>query len=48
MRKIITLVCTNCLARNYKVAKNTLSSKKMQLNKYCPKCQKTTIHRETR
>ena len=48
MRKIITLVCVECLARNYKIKKNVLSTKKMQLNKYCPTCQKTTVHKETR
>lgn len=48
MRKIITLVCEECLSRNYKISKNILTPTRFVLNKYCPKCKKVTRHLETR
>jgi large subunit ribosomal protein L33 len=47
MRDNITLACTVCGAENYTTTKN----KKKQPNrveylKFCPKCNKKTIHKE--
>ena len=47
MRENLTLVCTECKEENYI---NTRNKKKhperMQVNKYCPRCNKQTDHRE--
>ncbi|MCQ2748340.1 MAG: 50S ribosomal protein L33 [Mycoplasmoidaceae bacterium] len=48
MRKKVILVCDECLSRNYHITKNTLSTERIVLNKYCPKCKKVTKHKETR
>jgi len=49
MREIITLECTVCKERNYTTTKNKRThSQRMQFRKYCPRCNKHTIHKETR
>ena len=46
-RKVI-LTCTECLSRNYSVEKSSSAgNKRLELRKYCPKCGKHTLHRET-
>ena len=47
MRTKITLACTECKQRNY----NTMKDKKthpdrMEIKKYCPRCNKQTQHKE--
>ena len=42
-----TLVCTECNRENYRVEKNVKNSAdRIELNKYCPNCQKHTVHKE--
>jgi len=48
MRKKIILVCTECLSRNYNVEKNTQVAERLELKKYCKKCNKHTLHKETK
>ncbi len=49
MREIITLECTVCKERNYTTTKNKRThSQRLQFRKYCPRCNKHTIHKETR
>ena len=49
MREIITLECTVCKERNYTTTKNKKThSQRLELRKYCPRCNKHTIHKETR
>ncbi|MEW5691932.1 MAG: 50S ribosomal protein L33 [Candidatus Hydrogenedentota bacterium] len=49
MRVIITLECTECKERNYSSMKNkTKDSERIELKKYCPRCKKHTVHKETR
>jgi large subunit ribosomal protein L33 len=49
VRLSITLACTECRERNYLTEKNRQNdSSRMELNKYCPRCRKHTLHRETR
>lgn len=49
MREKIILICEECLSRNYTVYKNKLVNKeRLSLNKYCKKCGKHTIHKETK
>ena len=45
----IILTCTECLSRNYSTTKNkTNSTVRLELNKFCKKCGKHTLHKETR
>lgn len=45
----IVLVCTACEARNYKTTKsNKPGSKLLEKKKYCPKCDKHTVHKESK
>jgi len=47
MREIISLVCSQCKSKNYYTTKNKKVKKdKLQLNKFCPKCNKHTLHVE--
>ncbi len=49
MREKIILVCEECLARNYSTTKNKANSqKRLEIKKYCPNCNKYTIHKETK
>ncbi len=48
-RVLVTLTCSECKNPNYRVSKNTKNTTdKLTLNKYCPKCRKTTEHKETK
>ncbi len=48
-RVLVTLTCSECKTPNYRVSKNTKNTTdKLLLNKYCPKCRKTTEHKETK
>mgnify|MGYP001035432463 FL=1 len=49
MKEKIILVCTECLSRNYSVAKNKrVNTERLELKKYCKKCNKHTLHKETK
>lgn len=49
MREKVILVCEECLSRNYQTTKNKQTSTvRLELKKYCPKCNKQTVHRETK
>ena len=49
MRKKVILVCEECLSRNYITSKNEATTDtRLELRKFCPKCNKYTIHKETR
>ena len=49
VRPVITLQCTECKGRNYTTEKNRRNDPgRMELKKYCPRCQKHTAHRETK
>lgn len=48
-RDKLILVCTECLSRNYTITKRKSDvTKRLELNKFCPKCNKHTLHKETR
>ncbi len=48
-REKIILECTECKNRNYNSTKNKANDpERMQIKKYCPTCQKTTEHKETK
>lgn len=45
----ITLACTVCKERNYSTTKNKRNNpERIELNKFCPKCGKRTLHKETK
>ncbi len=47
VRENVTLVCSVCKAENYRTPKNKRNTpERLELKKYCPKCKKTTEHKE--
>jgi large subunit ribosomal protein L33 len=49
IRPVITLACTECKERNYTTQKNRRNDPgRMELKKYCSRCRKHTLHRETK
>ena len=48
-RPKVTLACTVCKERNYITTKNRHTQReRLQLRKYCPRCNTHQPHRETR
>ena len=46
-RNQVTLSCTVCKEQNYTVSKNKKNNpERLEINKYCPRCQKHTAHKE--
>lgn len=49
MREKIILICTECLSRNYVTSiKKEGHTKRYEVSKFCPKCGKHTLHRESK
>ena len=49
LRPKITLACVDCKERNYITKKNRRNDpNRMEMSKFCPRCGKHTVHRETR
>ena len=49
MRENITLECSVCHERTYLTSKNKRNNPdRLAINKYCPRCHKVTLHRETK
>lgn len=49
VKRHIRLECSICNSINYLTFKNSKKViKKLELKKYCPKCKKATIHKETK
>ncbi len=49
MRTRIMLRCTECNEENYLSSKNKKNvPDRLELKKYCPHCNKNTLHREKR
>lgn len=49
MRKKVILICTECLSRNYTTTvKSEGVTTRLELKKFCPKCGKMTLHKESR
>lgn len=45
----VILTCTECLSRNYSTHKNkTTHTDRIELKKFCKKCGKHTVHKETK
>lgn len=48
-RDIIILECTECKDRNYTTTKNRKRmTKRLELKKFCRRCRKHVLHRETK
>lgn len=45
MREKVILICSSCLSRNYVTTINSTNFSKKEINKFCPKCNKHTIHK---
>lgn len=48
MKKKIILMCEECHSSNYSFPKREGSTERIVIKKYCKKCMKHTIHKETR
>ena len=48
-RPVITLACTECKERTYSTEKNKKNDpNRIELRRYCPRCRRHTLHRETK
>jgi large subunit ribosomal protein L33 len=48
-RPVISLACTVCKERTYSTRKNKRNDPaRLELNKFCPRCRRHTLHRETK
>ena len=45
-RQFKTLFCTECKEENYRVERNVKKTDRLELNRYCPRCKKHTVHKE--
>lgn len=49
MREKVILICEVCLSRNYTTKKNKINDpKRMEIRKFCKKCNEHTLHKETK
>ncbi len=49
VRQVVYLACTDCKERNYTTEKNRRNDpNRIEFKKYCKRCRKHTLHRETR
>ncbi|MCR4420775.1 MAG: 50S ribosomal protein L33 [Clostridia bacterium] len=49
VRVNVTLACTECKERNYTTSKNKKNDPdRLELKKFCVRCGRHTLHRETR
>ena len=46
--KKVILTCSVCLSRNYSLTKSKNKTDRLQINKYCPRCNQYTLHKETK
>jgi large subunit ribosomal protein L33 len=49
IRAVVTMACTECKEQNYTTEKNRRNdTSRLEFNKFCPRCRKHTLHRETK
>ncbi|MBU0998035.1 50S ribosomal protein L33 [Patescibacteria group bacterium] len=47
-REFVGMICSVCKSQNYITQRNKVNiEKKLELKKYCNKCRKQTLHKET-
>ncbi|MBR3227100.1 MAG: 50S ribosomal protein L33 [Erysipelotrichaceae bacterium] len=44
----VILICSECLSRNYVTHKKKTGQERLELMKFCPRCNKHTLHKETK
>lgn len=47
MKKKGPLACTECGQRNYSIDPSTTRTTRLEMKKYCPKCKRHTLHKQT-
>ncbi|MEX0952945.1 MAG: 50S ribosomal protein L33 [Nitriliruptoraceae bacterium] len=48
-RPKVTMACVECRERNYITTKHRVTQReRIELRKFCPRCRKHELHRETR
>lgn len=49
MRQKVILVCSDCLSRNYNTTKPKYGiTERLEITKFCKKCNKHTVHKESK
>jgi large subunit ribosomal protein L33 len=49
IRPVITMACSECKERNYTTQKNRRNDQtRLEFKKYCPRCRKHTVHKESK
>ncbi|HHU19933.1 MAG TPA: 50S ribosomal protein L33 [Bacilli bacterium] len=48
MKKKLALACEVCGSRNYHSDKSSASPERLELKKFCKRCNQHTLHRETK
>lgn len=49
VKHTVRLECTECKEINYLTSRNNKSvPEKLELKKYCPRCKRVTLHKETK
>ncbi len=44
----VSLACTECESRNYRTTRKPEQKGQIELKKHCPRCNRHTVHRETK
>ncbi len=44
----VSLACSECESRNYRTSRKREQEGQITLKKYCPKCNRHTVHKETK
>jgi large subunit ribosomal protein L33 len=49
MREKVILICEKCLSRNYNTTRRKYDvNRKLEVTKFCPRCNAHTLHKESR
>ncbi|MBU1145549.1 MAG: 50S ribosomal protein L33 [Firmicutes bacterium] len=48
MKNKAILICQECLSRNYEIKKDNNHIVRFEVMKYCNKCKKHTLHKESK
>ncbi len=48
MKNKAVLVCQECLSRNYEIKKKPNAATRFSITKFCKKCNKHTLHKESK
>ena len=44
----VALVCAVCSSRNYQTKRPSQADKRLEIKKFCPKCNAHTLHKESK